>query len=126
LPKWWLLYLTFPFSVALLAVDSRLKISTGGHQMVEIGIILLVCGLAHLWLKANARALSAMDRAQFSGRVAVPRLQPHPLHAQGNEYKKRQMFRLPDSEIKGTLSQTFEMDHTDAEFVSLLDEVHKN
>ena len=34
-----------------------------GHQAVQIGIILLVYGLIHLWLKANAAALSNMDQS---------------------------------------------------------------
>jgi hypothetical protein len=114
-PKWWQLYLTFPLLMALFVVDSRLKVSTRVHQMVQIGIILIVFGLIHLWLKANARALSAMDRAQLKRRVTVIRIQPHQLPAMDNEYKKRPMFQLPDSEIKGILSETFEMDDIDAE-----------
>jgi hypothetical protein len=114
-PKWWQLYLTFPLLVALFAVDSRLKVSTRAHQVVQIGIVLIVFGLIHLWLKANARALSAMDRAQLGRRVTVISNQPHPLSAMDNEYKKSPMFQLSDSEIKGTLSETFEMDFIAAE-----------
>ena len=114
-PKWWQLYLTFPLQVALFVVDSRLKVSTRAHQAVQIGIVLIVFGLIHLWLKANAKALSAMDRAQFGRKVTVIRIQPHPLSAMDNEYKKRPMFQLSDSEVKGTLSETFEMDYIDAE-----------
>jgi len=114
-PKWWQLYLTFPLLVALFVVDSRLKVSTRAHQAVQIGIVLIVFGLIHLWLKANARALSAMDRAQLGRRVTVVRIQPHPLSAMDNGSKKRPMFQLSDSEIKGTLSDTFEMDYIDAE-----------
>jgi hypothetical protein len=66
-----------------------------------------------MWLKANARVLSAMDQEQFDGRVVVTRLQPHHLPSADN--KRRPMFQLPDSDIKGTLSSTFEMDFIDAE-----------
>lgn len=123
-PKWWQLYLIFPLLIALFAVDTQLKLSMRGHQVIQIGTVLLTYGLVHVWLKANARALSAMDRAQFSGRVTVIRLQPHQLHATDNESKQRPMFQLPDSEIKGTLSDTFEMDYIDAEFIPMDEAVH--
>ena len=119
-PKWWQVYLMFPLLIALFAVDSRLKLSTRGHQVIQIGTVLLIYGLIHAWLKANAQALSAMDQKQFDGRVIVTRLQPYQLPSP--DKKRRPMFQLPDSEIKGTLSQTFEMDFIDAEFFSV-DEV---
>jgi len=118
-PKWWQLYLIFPLLIALFVVDSRLKLSIRGHQVIQIGVVLLIYGLVHVWLKANARALSAMDRAQFDGRVIVTRIQPYQLPATDDEYKRRPMFQLPDSEIKGTLSQTFEMGYIDAEFMPI-------
>jgi hypothetical protein len=119
-PKWWQLYLVLPFLVALFVVDTRFKLSTRGHQIIQIGAVLLIYGLVHLWLKANARALSAMDQEQFDGRVIVTRLQPY--HLPTTDKKRRLMFQLPDAEIKGTLSQTFEMDFIDVEFFSV-DEV---
>ncbi len=64
-PKWWQLYLSFPLLIALFVMDHRLKISTPGHEAVQIGIILLVYGCIHFWLKANARALSGMDQRQI-------------------------------------------------------------
>jgi hypothetical protein len=109
-PKWWQLYLSLPLLVALFAVDYRLKISSRGHQAVQIGILLLVYGLVHLWLKANATALSKMDQRENHGRITVIRVPPYQLN---NE--NRPMFHLPDSEIKGVLSDTFEMDYIDAD-----------
>ena len=113
-PKWWQVYLTFPLLIALFMLDNRLKLSGREHQAVQIGIILLVYGLVHLWLKANATALSKMDQRQFHGTVTVIRVPPYQLSNTNNE--KRPMFQLPNSEIKGTLSDTFEMDYIDAEF----------
>jgi len=110
-PKWWQLYLILPLFIALFAIDTRLELSTRGHQIIQIGAVLFIYGLVHVWLKANARALSAMDQEQFDGRVIVTRLQPHQLSSTDN--MRRPMFQLPDSEIKGTLSQTFEMDYID-------------
>jgi hypothetical protein len=113
-PRWWQLYLVLPLMAALFAVDTRLKLSTRGHQVIQIGAVLLIYGLVRMWLRANARALSAMDQEQFDGRVIITRLQTYQLPS--TENKRRPMFQLPDSEIKGTLSQTFEMDTIDAEF----------
>jgi hypothetical protein len=111
-PKWWQLYLSFPLLIALFAVDSRLKISTRGHQVVQIGIILLVYGFVHLWLKANASALSNIDRIQDHGTFTV-------IQIPGKD--KRPMVHLPDSELKGVLRDTFEMDTIDAEFIPMDD-----
>lgn len=113
-PKWWQVYLTFPLLIALFVLDARLKISTRGHQSVQIGIILLVYGLIHLWLKANSSALARMDH----DRVRVMRVPVSQLP----EVERRPMFELSPSEIKGVLSDTFEMDYIDAE-VFPVDEV---
>ena len=112
-PKWWQVYLTLPLLVALFVVDSRLKISVRGHQTVQIGIVLLVYGLIHLWLKANASALSNMDQRQAHGRITVFQVSISQLP--GTDAQRRPMFELPVSEIKGMLSDTFDMDYTDAE-----------
>ncbi len=122
-PKWWQVYLTFPLLIALFMLDMRLNLSERGHQAVQIGIILLIFGLVRLWLKANARALSGMDQRQFHGTVIVTRIPLHQLPDAKND--RRPMFQLPDSEIRGTLSDTFEMDIIDAEFIPM-DETAEN
>lgn len=98
-PKWWQLYLIFPLLIGLFILEHQLKASTRGHQAVQIGIVLVVYGLIHLWLKANSSALTSMDRKPSYGRVRVIRVP---------------VSQLPDSEIKGVLSDTFEMDCIDA------------
>ncbi len=119
-PKWWQVYLTFPLLVGLFMLDNRLKLPSRGHQAVQIGIILLVYGLIHLWLKANASALSKMDQRQAQGRITV--IQVPVSQLPGAEAQRRPMFELPASEIKGVLSDTFDMDYMDAE-VFPIDEV---
>jgi len=110
-PKWWQLYLIFPLLIALFVVENRLKISARGHQVVQIGILLIIYGLVHLWLKANSAALSKMDRIQAHATFKVIEIPPY----QPSEKDKRSVFQVPDSEIKGVLSDTFEMDYIDAE-----------
>ena len=114
-PKWWQLYLTFPLLVALFLLDHRLSLSVRGQQAVQIGILLLVYGLVHLWLKANGTALSKMDRRQYHGSVIITRVPSYQLPDTNSD--KRPMFQLPNLEIKGTLSDTFEMETIDAEFI---------
>jgi len=120
-PKWWQVYVTFPLLIALFMLDSRLRLSTRGHQAVQIGIILLIYGLVHLWIKANAKALSEMDRAQYGGSVRVIMIPPYQLSDMDDVNRKHPMLRLPDSELKGMLSDTFEMDVIDAEIFSVDD-----
>ena len=112
-PKWWQLYLTFPLLMALFAVDNRLKISTRGHIVVQIGIVLLVYGLWHLWLNANATALSKTDQRPGRGRITVIRIPLYQMPESKDE--KRLMFEFPDSEIIPALSDTLEMDYIDTE-----------
>lgn len=114
-PKWWQVYLTFPLLIALFIIDSRLKVSVRGHQAVQIGILLLVYGLISLWLKANASALSRMDQAHDQGRIRVVRVLIPRLP--DSDEDTRPMFELPLAEDKGMLSDTFEMDYSDAEFI---------
>ena len=119
-PKWWQLYLALPLLILLFFADNRLKLSVRGHQVVQIGILLLVFGLIHLWLKANARALSNMDREHPANKFRVYRIPPAELPRSDSE--KCPMIQLPDSEIHGVLDTTFEMDYIDAECVDM-DEV---
>ena len=108
-PKWWQLYLTFPLLIVLFTAENRLKISIRGHQVVQVGIILCVYWLIHKWLKANELALSGMGRLEHSPtfRVIQPPMDSLP------EENKRSLFQLPDSEIKGVLSDTFDIDIID-------------
>lgn len=124
-PKWWQVYLTVPLLIALFALDSRLKLSVRGHQAVQIGIILFAYGLIRLWIKANAKALSEMDQARYGGWVRVIKIPPYQLPDMADVNKKHPILQLPDSELKGMLSDTFEMDTIDAEFIPM-DEAAEN
>jgi len=112
-PKWWQLYLVFPLLIALFAVDNRLKISTRGHQVVQVAILVIIFGLVHVWLKANATALSRIGQQQYYGNITVIHIPP--VQAFRGDMEKPPMFNLPDTEIKGVLGDTFEMDNIDAD-----------
>ncbi len=117
-PKWWLLYLTFPLLIALFALDHRLKTSTSEHEAIQIGIIVLVYGLIYWWLKANSRAISRMDQ-QKQYRVRV--IQIPPLQLSEDDNARRSNFQVPHSEVKGLLSDTFEMDSLNSNALSIDD-----
>jgi hypothetical protein len=107
-PKWWQLYLTLPLLVALFALDGRLRISTRGHEAVQIGVVLLVCGLTSLWIKANGRALSNMDRQYPSTTFRTYRIHSVPL-------PESKQGKLSAIRVCGVLGTTFEMDYSDTE-----------
>lgn len=118
-PKWWQLYLTFPLLIAMFVLDARLRISMRAHQAVQIGIILLIYGLIHLWLKTNSSALSNMDQ-QNRDRIIVMRAPGSQLT--DSDVEKQPMFELSGLEIKGVLNDTFELDYIDAKALPI-DEV---
>jgi hypothetical protein len=107
-PKWWQLYLTFPLLLVLFIIDHRLNIPTREHEPVQIGIILFVYGLIYWWIKANSRAISRIDQQQYYGKVRV--IQIHLLQFSEANDERSPMFQLPDSEVKGMLSNTFEIE----------------
>lgn len=109
-PRWWQLYLTFPILIGLFVADSRIKLTTFGHQVVQVGIVVFIYWVISRWLKSNASALSHMDRADNSPTFRVIRV---PVYTSPKE-SKQPLIQLPDSEIKGVLSDTFEMDYIDA------------
>jgi hypothetical protein len=112
-PKWWQLYLTFPLLITLFVMDNRLKISSRGHQIFQIGIVLLVYACVHSWLKANSKVLSKLDQRNYQRTVRVIRIPEYQFSELDGD--KRPLFQLPDSEIKGVLGDTFEMNYIDAE-----------
>ena len=118
-PRWWQLYLTFPLLIALFVLDHQLKISTRGHQAVQIGIVLVVYGLIHWWTKANAGALSGMDQRQYYGTFRVIQVPPYRISSTDND--QQSILKLPDSEIKGILSNTFDMNTIDATLLPIDD-----
>jgi hypothetical protein len=114
-PKWWQLYLTFPLLIALFVLETRLRVSVRAHQAVQIGILLLVYGLIHIWLKANRSALSQMDRDRYSKTLTVIRIPNAQLPDHDGDAQRRPMFEISVSEIKGVLSEGFDIRYIDAE-----------
>ncbi len=110
-PKWWQLYLTFPLLIGLFLLDTRLHLSTGGHEIVQLGSLFLEFGLVQLWLRANSRALTYMDDEEFSKTIHVYEIPPF----EQTQAESQRALPVPPIEIKGVLGNTFEMDYVDAE-----------
>jgi hypothetical protein len=122
-PKWWQLYLTFPLLIALFILDSRFRISTRGHQAVQIGFVLLVYGLIHVWLKANRYAFLPEDRQKTITIYKVIEL-PSPESPELGS-GSRSMLQIPDSEIHGLLGNGADLRDINVELLSN-SEIHKN
>ncbi|MBI3739803.1 MAG: hypothetical protein HY258_12215 [Chloroflexi bacterium] len=115
-PRWWQVYALLPLLVALFLLEMRLPFSEIGHEIAQIGILVIIFGLVHLWLHANASALRRMDMEEGKLRASrvvkiysVPRELAKNL--QNEDKLHHPMFKLPDHEIKGLLGNTFEMDN---------------
>jgi hypothetical protein len=112
-PKWWQVYLSLPLLALLFFAETRLKLSVRGHQVVQIGILLLVYGLIYLWLKANAVALSNLHPGYSSKTFRVYRIPSRQLAEPGSE--NRSMLQPPSSEIHGGASVPFSVHYIDAD-----------
>ncbi len=111
-PKWWQLYLTVPLLLGLFLLDTHLRLSTSGHEVVQLGSLLLEFGVVQLWLRANSRALRYMDDEEFSKTIHVYEIPPLEPTVIGKDAQRA--LPLPPIEIKGVLGNTFEMDYIDA------------
>lgn len=113
-PKWWRLYATFPLLIGLLVLEHQLPLSTGGHQAVQIGIVLVTFGLIHLWLRANAAALMEADRGQDRRKITVtdfhPSCPPAAPTEGGNGHRPMFPRSVPEAGLRNTLDDTFELE----------------
>src|SRR4051794_26849371 len=56
-PRWWQLSLLAPIMMGLLLLDTHLVLSSMEHQIIEVGVVLLMYGAMACWLWANQEAL---------------------------------------------------------------------
>jgi hypothetical protein len=61
-PHWRLLYAVIAVMVGLLVLDARASLLPAGHEILEVGIVLVGFGLIELWIRANRRALAGGRR----------------------------------------------------------------
>jgi hypothetical protein len=60
-PKWWQLFLALPVLAAFAVIDTRMHVSSGGHQAIQFAALLSTAGWVRTWLRGNASALRHMD-----------------------------------------------------------------
>ena len=61
--KWGSPYLALPLAVGLFWLQMQAPLPEAGHRIEEMGIVLLIYGLAALWLRANQQAIMNEDYA---------------------------------------------------------------
>ncbi len=59
----------FRLLIGLFVLDNRFNISTGGHEIVQIGSLLLILFFGYIWIKANSDSLSRLDQRRTRGRI---------------------------------------------------------
>ena len=112
-PKWWQLYLTFPLLIALFVGEYRLQLTDGEHQALQLGIIVVVFLLIFRWLKNNSSALSRMDRMEYHKTFTVIHIPPY--ESEETDRIEPSLHHMTYLEVKGVLSDTFEMDQVPQE-----------
>jgi hypothetical protein len=60
-PKWGILYLVLPLAAGLFWLQMQATLPETGHQVAEVGVVLLTYGLVELWLRANRLAILNED-----------------------------------------------------------------
>ncbi|HSB70566.1 MAG TPA: hypothetical protein VLT62_14670 [Candidatus Methylomirabilis sp.] len=77
-PAWMLLYALLPLCAGLFALLDYVAVSGGLRTLAEGGVVILVIGLAAVWVRANRRTLSQLpfDPETESGPTDV-RLEVH-------------------------------------------------
>ncbi len=116
--KWWQLYIALPVLVGLFVIEIRLPLTNVENIAAQIGILLLIYGFIHLWLRANRRALLGVDEEHGEWRIRVyeiPPAQLPPIHDVENGHEPRPMFQFPEAGLKGVLSDTFELEDSGEE-----------
>jgi hypothetical protein len=117
--QWWQLYAMMPLLVGLFLLELRLHLNGAENVMAQLGILLLVYGLIHLWIRANAEALMEPDERldenpyEMPGKWRIRTYEFSPTDTPGFDKDARPaqpVFHFPETGLKGVLSTTFEMD----------------
>jgi hypothetical protein len=57
-PNWWILYLILTLMLGLFLIEVRVPLSSRGHQLTEIVIVLFIFRIIWIWLDVNEQALN--------------------------------------------------------------------
>ncbi len=121
-PAWWQLYVGLPLLSSLFVFEIDLHLDQTDNIVLQLLILGLIFAFMQAWLRANRGALMEMDEHaperrepygirvyQFppAGRVTPTRVTT----------AREPLLVIPQGEIKGVLSTTFEMDAEDSDSV---------
>lgn|SRR5574341_1730883 len=60
-PKWWQLFALLPAMVGLLVIESQVATLPLEHQVLQLGILILIFGLIALWVRVNTDTIMNED-----------------------------------------------------------------
>ena len=112
-PHWWQLYVMLPVLAGLFVLEIRLGLTGTVNIAAQLGILFLVYALIQLWIRANRRALMGLDEEPGEWQFKVYEVTAAGLaraHEAAGRVESRPLLQLPEGELKGVLSTTFEMD----------------
>lgn len=75
-PQWRQAYLIFTLFLGTLAVESRLPLRAGEHQVVLIGLTVAFFGLLNQWLTTNRGMLDRDDAEQHPFALRIDTIDP--------------------------------------------------
>ena len=112
-PQWWQLYIIVLVLAGLFVLEIRLGLKGALNIAAQLGILFLAYACMQVWIRANRRALMHLDEESGEWRFKVYELNAADLaraHEAASRLERRPIVRLPQGEVKGVLSTTFEMD----------------
>ncbi len=115
-PRWWQVYATIALLIALFLGEIRLGLTGALNIVAQLGILLLIYGLIHLWIRANRTALMGMDQDSGQWQFKVYEISSADLQAAAETLRPRpeaETVPLPRREVKGVLDTTFQLDELD-------------
>ncbi len=115
-PQWWQLYVMLPVLAGLFVLEIRLGLQGAANIGAQLGILFLVYAFIQLWIRLNRRALMDLDEERGEWQYKVYEATAADLarvRQAAERAERRPLLQLPDGELKGVLSTTFEMDELD-------------
>ncbi len=114
-PAWWQLYVGLPVLCSLFVFEIDLHLDQADNIVLQLLILGLIFAFMRVWLSTNRGALTEMDEH------APERQEPYGIHVYQFPAAERitpvrvstvrgPLIDIPQGEIKGVLSTTFELD----------------
>ncbi len=116
-PQWWQLYVMLLVFAGLFVLEIRLGLTGTLNILAQLGILFLIYAFIQLWIRANRRALMGLDEERGEWQLKIYEVTAADLARTREAAKRiesRPLFSLPEREVKGVLSTTFEIDESES------------